>query len=314
MTPTGQHHRAGLVPVHRHTIRPPVPRACTREPLAPAEWQLEVLVRWLADEVRAGVYALQGGMPESGVVARLFEIDYPLADEAVHQLAAQDHVSADRGGAATASVFPWNCDAPMAVTREVSLDRAQVVAAAADALNVWRRHEARTLTALDAQQDRLRSILRTLTGALSGETSQHPSLARARARFLAVAPGPFPSWTRPWHNAWLGLATLALLEAHPELLAHLEPKEGFAFASPPPECLTSGRRLTDPVEREAAGTWLATQYRAGASIPVLAKAARRSYGLVHALLTEAGTDFRPRGGPNRRRQSADPTDRHLEST
>ncbi|MGW8762885.1 helix-turn-helix domain-containing protein [Streptomyces sp. NPDC055815] len=313
MTRSSQSHRPGLAPVRRHTTRPPVPRARRRDPLVPAEWQVEVLVRWLADEVRAGVYALEGGMPESGMVARFFEIDYSQADEAVRQLAEQGHISADRRGAPTASVSPWCSDASMAVKHEEVLDLAQVVAAAGDALLGWRRHEARKPHALDAQQARLRSVLGTLAETLSGETSQHPSLALARARFLAVVPGPFPAWARPWHIAWLGLATLALLEAHFELLAHLEPEKGFAFASPPPECLTSGRRLTDPAEREAAGTWLAEHYQAGASIPALVATVRRSYGLVHALLAEAGTDFRPRGGPNRRRQSAEPTDKHLES-
>ncbi len=144
---------------------------------------------------------------------------------------------------------------------------------------------------------------------LSGTTSQDSSLALARARFLAAAPAPFPAWAQPWHIAWLALATLALLEAH------LQPNaEAAGFASPPPECLTSGRRLTDPAERKAACMWLAEHYKAGASIPVLAEAARRSYGLIHALLAEAGTDFRPRGGPNHRRQDTEPTESHLEST
>ncbi|KUH36538.1 hypothetical protein ATE80_23075 [Streptomyces kanasensis] len=78
--------------------------------------------------------------------------------------------------------------------------------------------------------------------------------------------------------------------------------------------MASGRRLTDAAEREAAGAWLAEHYQAGASIPTLVKAARRSYGLVHSLLTEAGIDFRPRGGPNRCRQSTEPTDKFLETT
>ncbi|MET9839511.1 helix-turn-helix domain-containing protein [Streptomyces virginiae] len=60
--------------------------------------------------------------------------------------------------------------------------------------------------------------------------------------------------------------------------------EGFGLASPPPECLTSGRRLTNAAERKAAGIRLAEQNQAGASIPALAKAARRSYGLIHTLL------------------------------
>ncbi|MET9374071.1 helix-turn-helix domain-containing protein [Streptomyces sp. NPDC002992] len=312
MTHLAQNHRPGHSAVRRHTTRPPVRRA-RRDPLVPADWQVEVLVRWLADEVRAGVYGAEGGLPETGVVARLFEIDYPLADEAVRQLAAQGHISPDRQSAASGLASLRSGGAPVAVPHGEALVREQVVAAAADALLVWRRHEARTPRALDTQQAQLRMILQTLCGDLAVETSQHPSLALARARFLAVVPGPFPSWARPWHIAWLGLAALALLESHPELLARLEPKVGWAFTAPPPECLTSGRRLTDAAEREAAGAWLVEQYRAGASIPTLAKAARRSYGLVHALLAEAGTDFRPRGFPNRRRKNADPADQNLES-
>ncbi|MET9431705.1 helix-turn-helix domain-containing protein [Streptomyces sp. NPDC003036] len=312
MTHLSQNHRPGHSAVRRHAAGPPIRRA-RRDPLVPADWQVEVLVRWLADEVRIGVYGAEGGLPETGVVARLFEIDYPLADAAVRQLAAQGHISPDRQVAASALAPLREGGAPVAVPHGEALVREQVVAAAADALVVWRRHEARTPRAFVAQQDQLRSILRTLCGELSGETSQHPSLALARARFLAVVPGPFPAWARPWHIAWLGLAALALLESHPELLARLKPKGGWAFTSPPPECLTSGRRLTDGADREAAGPWLAEQYQAGASIPTLAKTARRSYGLVHALLSEAGTDFRPRGFPNRRRKNADPADQHLES-
>lgn len=41
---------------------------------------------------------------------------------------------------------------------------------------------------------------------------------------------------------------------------------------------------------------LARRYRAGASIRSLSRDAGRSYGLVQKLLTEAGVEFRPRGG------------------
>ncbi|WP_435059068.1 hypothetical protein [Streptomyces sp. bgisy060] len=106
MTRAGHNHRPGLAPAGRHTTRPPVRRARLRDPLVPAEWQLEVLVRWLADEVRAGIYASQGALPETGVVARLFEIDYPLADEAVRQLAAQAHLTVDRPATPVSPVPP----------------------------------------------------------------------------------------------------------------------------------------------------------------------------------------------------------------
>ncbi|MEU8523562.1 helix-turn-helix domain-containing protein [Streptomyces sp. NPDC048577] len=315
MTHTGQNHRPGLAPAGRRTTRPPVRRARLRDPLVPAEWQVEILVRWLAGEVRAGLYASQGGLPATGVVARLFEIDYPLADEAVRQLAAQAHDSVDRSAEPVSPVPARGSGMSVAALPGEALDRAQVVGAAADALLGWRLHEARTPRALDAQRTRLRTSLGALSDMLSDTASQDLSLALARARFLAAAPAPFPAWAQPWHIAWLALAILALLEAHPELLTHLQPNaEAAGFASPPPECLTSGRRLTDPAERQAACMWLAEHYKAGASIPVLAEAARRSYGLIHALLAEAGTDFRPRGGPNRRRQDTEPTDSHLEST
>ncbi|MET9839510.1 hypothetical protein ABZZ01_17165 [Streptomyces virginiae] len=207
-----------------------MPRAQPRVPLVPAEWQVEVLVRWLADEVRAGVYDSEGGLPETGLVARLFEIDYPLADEAVRQLIAQGHMPADRWVASAPPVPPRSSATHVAATYEEALDRAQVVSAAADALMGWRRHEARTPRAIDAQQIELHSILRTLTGSLSSEPSQRRSQALVRARFLAVAPGPFPAWARPWHIAWLGLAVLALLEAHPELLAPAEACGGIRLS------------------------------------------------------------------------------------
>jgi hypothetical protein len=63
--------------------------------------------------------------------------------------------------------------------------------------------------------------------------------------------------------------------------------EGFADVRPVP---------LEGDERLAARNDLAARYSAGASIRTLVAYFGRSYGLVYALLVEAGVEFRPRGG------------------
>lgn len=56
------------------------------------------------------------------------------------------------------------------------------------------------------------------------------------------------------------------------------------------------RNILTGEAREALAEQLAARYRAGESVRVLAASTRRSYGMVHRLLEEAGVEFRPRGG------------------
>jgi len=49
-------------------------------------------------------------------------------------------------------------------------------------------------------------------------------------------------------------------------------------------------------QRASAGRWLRARYEKGASIRALAEAEGRSYAWVHAVLKEAGTQLRGRGG------------------
>ena len=51
-------------------------------------------------------------------------------------------------------------------------------------------------------------------------------------------------------------------------------------------------------ERQAMARELAHRYEQGASIRALAREIGRSYGLCQRLLTEAGVQFRARGGAN----------------
>jgi hypothetical protein len=53
--------------------------------------------------------------------------------------------------------------------------------------------------------------------------------------------------------------------------------------------------------RAVLGTQLRRHYDAGLKIHAIAREIRRSYGFVHRLLAEAGTQFRPRGGAHTRR-------------
>lgn len=45
------------------------------------------------------------------------------------------------------------------------------------------------------------------------------------------------------------------------------------------------------------------RYRRGESIRQVARATRRSYAGVHRILAQHGTEFRPRGGANRKAHS-----------
>ncbi len=60
------------------------------------------------------------------------------------------------------------------------------------------------------------------------------------------------------------------------------------------------RRLRPGAEREWVAARLRTAYEAGRSIRDLMDETEYSYGKVHALLTQAGTTLRPRGGRNHR--------------
>lgn len=63
--------------------------------------------------------------------------------------------------------------------------------------------------------------------------------------------------------------------------------------------LTKGRRISGQ-ERDALTAKLRKQYDKGVSIRELASETGRSYGFVHRLLVESGTQLRGRGGANRR--------------
>lgn len=61
----------------------------------------------------------------------------------------------------------------------------------------------------------------------------------------------------------------------------------------------SSNQQRPPMDAETRAAWaeeLAAHYRAGKSVRVLAHTYGRSYGMVHRLLSEAGVEFRPRGG------------------
>lgn len=62
-----------------------------------------------------------------------------------------------------------------------------------------------------------------------------------------------------------------------------------------------GRRVSGG-ERERLTADLTQRYAAGASIRELAADTGRSYGFVHRILSESGTDLRGRGGATRGRK------------
>lgn len=57
-------------------------------------------------------------------------------------------------------------------------------------------------------------------------------------------------------------------------------------------------------DRERATAEAVKAYRAGMSVRDIAANTNRSYGAVHRLLSEAGVDFRSRGGNTRKRGKA----------
>ena len=63
---------------------------------------------------------------------------------------------------------------------------------------------------------------------------------------------------------------------------------------------TSGRRRLSTDERSALQQRLGSRYVEGSSIRQLAGEEGLSYGFVHRLLTESGTELRGRGGSTRR--------------
>lgn len=59
------------------------------------------------------------------------------------------------------------------------------------------------------------------------------------------------------------------------------------------------RRRIPSADRAPLANALRRAYEAGATVRSLATDNGSSYGLTHALLAEAGTQFRPRGGRSR---------------
>jgi hypothetical protein len=64
--------------------------------------------------------------------------------------------------------------------------------------------------------------------------------------------------------------------------------------------LKKGSRVTG-LERDRLAADLRRQYEAGESIRALASATGRSYGFVHRILSESGSQLRGRGGATRGR-------------
>ncbi len=62
--------------------------------------------------------------------------------------------------------------------------------------------------------------------------------------------------------------------------------------------LKKGTRITGG-DRETLAQTLRRRYEGGASIRALAEEAGRSYGFVHRILGESGTNLRGRGGATR---------------
>ncbi|MEV4415452.1 helix-turn-helix domain-containing protein [Catellatospora sp. NPDC049609] len=71
-----------------------------------------------------------------------------------------------------------------------------------------------------------------------------------------------------------------------------------------PAAVGKRRRIVGD-ERVALGADLVRRYTAGESIRALAAATGRSYGFVHRVLAEAGVQLRKRGGPRRRKATAE---------
>ncbi len=68
------------------------------------------------------------------------------------------------------------------------------------------------------------------------------------------------------------------------------------------ETVKKGARVTGEDRRELASV-LQERYAAGTSIRALAAETGRSYGFVHRILSESGTQLRGRGGATRGRSS-----------
>ena len=62
--------------------------------------------------------------------------------------------------------------------------------------------------------------------------------------------------------------------------------------------LTKGIRVTGG-DRDALAKTLKNKYDSGVSIRALAEESGRSYGFVHRILSESGTNLRGRGGATR---------------
>lgn len=75
-------------------------------------------------------------------------------------------------------------------------------------------------------------------------------------------------------------------------------------ATPEETAGQSTRRRLSPDERSALVDRLAKRYADGSSIRDLASEEGLSYGFVHRLLSESGTELRGRGGSNRRRAAS----------
>lgn len=66
--------------------------------------------------------------------------------------------------------------------------------------------------------------------------------------------------------------------------------------------LKKGSRITG-ADRDRLAADLRQRYDAGESIRSLAEASGRSYGFVHRILSESGTNLRGRGGATRRKSA-----------
>lgn len=66
--------------------------------------------------------------------------------------------------------------------------------------------------------------------------------------------------------------------------------------------LDKGRRIIG-AERDTLTDEVRERYNNGASIRELAADTGRSYGFIHRLLVESGTELRGRGGPTRTKQA-----------
>jgi hypothetical protein len=73
-------------------------------------------------------------------------------------------------------------------------------------------------------------------------------------------------------------------------------------AQPTMAALDKGRRIIG-AERDTLTDEVRERYNNGASIRELAADTGRSYGFIHRLLVESGTELRGRGGPTRTKQA-----------